>query len=49
MDSNKENIFLGRLELMLSKFDELDSIFSDIRLALGIKIYCAPCSRKVRE
>lgn len=30
MDSNKENIFLGRLELMLSKFDELDSIFFDI-------------------
>lgn len=30
MDNNKENIFLGRLELMLSKFEELDSIFSEI-------------------
>lgn len=31
MDNNcKENIFLGKLELALSKFEELDSIFEEI-------------------
>lgn len=30
MENNKENIFLGKLEVMLLKFDELDSIFSEI-------------------
>ena len=31
MDDNcKENIFLGKLELALSKFEELDSIFAEI-------------------
>lgn len=30
MDNNKENIFLGRLELALTKFEELDSLFAEI-------------------
>lgn len=30
MDNCKENIFLGKLELALSKFEELDSIFAEI-------------------
>ena len=31
MENSKETIFLGKLELMLSKFDELDNIISDIQ------------------
>lgn len=31
MDNNsKENIFLGKLELMLAKFDELDKLTTEI-------------------
>ena len=38
-NNSKENIFLGKLELMLAKFDELDKLTTEINNIISTQPY----------